>query len=123
MRPRPMPEPMAAMPMPSGSPSARAAWKFMMTSPPLGSVSVRRLPLVLVRLVRQHEEEVNRAENHEHRGLQRAREQRQQQERQLQRQSDRQVQERQRGDAEADERHQQHVLAEDVSEQTARQRN
>src|SRR5262245_25481704 len=88
IRPSPMPEPIAAMPMPIGSPSARAAWKFMGLL--LGwSVSVLRLPLVLVVVVRQHEEDVDRGENGEHERLQRAGEQRQRVENRVKRDSHR----------------------------------
>src|SRR5437773_1895523 len=80
--PRPIPEPIAAIPMPIGRPRPRAAWKSIVT-PPLGLVGVLRLPLVPVIVVRQHEEEVDRAEHREHQRLERAGEQRQEHERQL----------------------------------------
>src|SRR6266436_2220498 len=115
MPPRPIPEPIAAMPMPIGSPSPSAAWKSIVW-PPLVLVCVGglRLPLVRVIVVRQHEEEVDRAQHREHQRLQRAGEKRKEQERNLPGNPKRQVRERQRGHAERGERHQQHVLAEDV---------
>src|SRR5262245_64551017 len=115
IRPRPIPEPMAAMPMPIGSPSARAAWKFMVLL--LGwSVSVLRLPLVML-VVRQHEEDVNRGQNREHERLQRAGEQCQRVEDRVERDAHRQM--REHADAERREAHHQHVLAEDVAEESA----
>src|SRR5262252_4658624 len=112
IRPRPIPEPIAAMPMPIGSPSARAAWKFMGLL--LGwSVSVLRLPLVLVFVVREHEEDVDGGENGEHERLQRAGEQRERVEDRVERHAHRR--EREHADAERGEAHHQHVLAEDVA--------
>src|SRR5439155_20698966 len=120
MPPSPMPEPMAASPIPTGRPHPSAEWKSIVILL-AGLVGVLRLRvafrLIPVVIVRQHEEEVDRAENREHQRLQRAGEQRQEQERQLERQPERQVGEAHHGDAERGERHQQHVLAEDVSEQ------
>src|SRR5881409_666077 len=81
MPPSPIPEPIAAIPMPIGRPRPSAAWKSMVVPPWL--VSALRLPLVRVLVVRQHEEEVDRAEDGEHERLQGAREQRQEQERKL----------------------------------------
>src|SRR5436190_24068782 len=78
MPPRPMPEPMAAMPMPRGRPRASAACKFM-GRPPSGSVGALHVPLVpvlVVVLVRQHEEDVDGAEDGEDQRLERAAEQR-----------------------------------------------
>src|SRR5262249_19185048 len=83
IRPRPMPEPIAAMPMPRGRPSASAACMSMERPPPIGSVSVLRglsMPVLVVMLVRQHEEDVDGAENGEHHRLQRAAEQREREE-------------------------------------------
>src|SRR6266481_1539720 len=71
IRPRPMPEPMAAMPMPSGRPSAKAAWNVMGYLL-LWSVGVLRLPLVPALFVGQHEEDVDRAEHGEDERLENA---------------------------------------------------
>src|SRR5438477_3674226 len=92
IRPRPMPEPIAAMPMPSGRPSASAAWKFMGSSW-VGLERALRHLLVLVIVVREHEEDVDRAEHGEDQGLERAGEQCQEQEGKLERQAERQVRE------------------------------
>src|SRR5262249_46646014 len=98
MPPSPMPEPIAASPIPTGSPRPSAAWKPIVMPPCL--VRVLRVALVPVGFVRQHEEDVDRAEDHEHHGLERAGEQRQYQERQLERKPDGQVRPRQCGDTE-----------------------
>src|ERR1041385_4919028 len=71
IRPRPMPEPMAAMPIPMGRPRDSAACRSI-EIPPGGLVGVLRIPLVpvlVVMLVRQHEEDVDGAENGEHQRL------------------------------------------------------
>src|SRR5512144_124385 len=73
IRPRPMPEPMAATPMPRGRPRDSAACRSI-ERPPGGLVGVLRIPLVpvlVVMLVRQHEEDVDGAENGEDECLQR----------------------------------------------------
>src|SRR5512144_1691109 len=79
IRPRPMPEPMAATPMPRGRPRDSAACRSM-GIPPGGLVGVLRtrlVPVLVVMLVRQHEEDVDRTEDREHHRLQGAAEQRQ----------------------------------------------
>src|SRR6185436_7600709 len=78
IRPSPMPEPMAATPMPSGSPSASAACISIGESSFGFLVSVVRslfMPVLVVMLVRQHEEDVDRAENGEDHRLQETAEQ------------------------------------------------
>src|SRR5512145_1635122 len=81
--PRPMPEPMAATPMPSGSAKPSAVWKSMSLLLRLVSVMRRLLVPVTVIVVRKHEEEVNRAEHREHERLDGAHHQGQEHERQV----------------------------------------
>src|SRR6266571_796009 len=83
MPPRPMPEPMAASPIPMGRPSDSAACRSMVTTSCVGSVSVRYgfpMPVLVAVFVRQHEEDVDGTEDGEHHGLQRAAEERQREE-------------------------------------------
>src|SRR5262245_43226337 len=126
IRPRPMPEPIAAMPIPSGRPSDNAAWRSMERPPVWVSVSVLRtrlVPVPVVMLVREHEEDVDGAEHREHHRLERAAEQRQRVEQHVHGDAERHLLERQHGHTERRERHQQHVLPEDVPEQSARERD
>src|SRR6185503_2550899 len=116
MPPSPIPEPMAAMPMPIGSPIPSAAWKSIASS--LGLVGVSRFRLVSVLFVREHEEEVDGAENREHERLERAGEQRQEQERKVERDPEGKRGRRQERYSERREGDQQHVLAEDVAEES-----
>src|SRR6267378_8692102 len=105
MPPSPIPEPIAAMPMPIGRPRPSAAWKSIVMPPwVLVCVGLLRLRLRRVIVVRQHEEEVDRAQHREHQRLQRAGEKREKQERDLPRNAEREMRERQRGDAERGER-------------------
>src|SRR5215467_12421080 len=75
IRPRPMPEPIAATPMPRGRPSASAACRSM-ERPPLAAGLLRPEygllvnVVLIVMLVRQHEQDVDRAEDREHHRLQ-----------------------------------------------------
>src|SRR5512139_3589359 len=119
--PRPMPEPTAARPMPSGIAKDSAKRKSMGLL--LGFlVMVLRFRLVPV-VVRQHEEEVDRAEDAEDERLDEAGQEREEQEREVQRQAEVQeaeAQQREQADPESGEAHQQHVLAEDVAEESAR---
>src|SRR5881396_1036815 len=100
MPPSPIPEPIAAMPMPMGRPRPSAAWKSIVL-PPSGLVGVLRFPLMRVLVVRQHEEDVDRAQHREHERLQGAREKRQEHERKLEGHADRHVYERADHHAEA----------------------
>src|SRR2546422_10441962 len=74
MPPSPMPEPMAASPMPTGRPHPSAEWKSIVILL-VGLVSVLRLLLMPMVIVRQHEEEVDRTQDCEHQRLQETREQ------------------------------------------------
>src|ERR1041385_1320633 len=110
IRPRPMPEPIAATPMPMGRPSESAACRSMNQPPGLvGVLRTRLVPVLVVTLVRQHEEDVDRGQNREHHGLQRAAEEREREEQGVQRDAERDRLPRQHRDAERGERDEEHV--------------
>src|SRR5947207_1402390 len=102
IRPSPMPEPTAAMPMPMGRPRDSAACRST-EIPPGGLVGVLRTRLVaalVVVLGRQDEENVDGAEDGEYHGLQGASEQGQREEQRVHRDAERQLLEREHGHAE-----------------------